>query len=669
MLSSRRFALGTGYVKKTTIVCALVLLATAAAARAEKVWTGAQSTLWSNGANWQDGTPPHSGDSLRFDVPGPITTNNDMMGLSLSGLDIVSSMTLNGNPITVGGTIEFFGNNITVNVPITFTNDFVGFYHGTYVFTQALTVPGGTFYLDGSNTNLTFANVNESSRTSFNAINMDSLTMTGSFGLSGDFSFRDGTLNMTEADLAPGTTTATISGLQFNLATNGVIRRPLHIESRLIGGTMLFTPSASVPGTVPNANAIDLLRDVHLEAPLRMLGALSGSGNLTIDSGATLYLRAGNTYVGEIILASGGQLVTENNNTYPPAAPLWVQAGSRFDVGATIQNVANLGCNGTLALGPGAALHAGVVALSGCKLDLVIAPGTGSAPGGIPIIINDGGSPVSGTFDSLPEGSTIMVNGVARTLTYQGGDGNDVMLLPSSLQDMWWVGPAENGTGMSLIQHGDRLFAIVFAYDIAGNPTWYAMPGGTWDASRSSYEGPVYTPHGTPYFSYLASSLIVGNPLGTMTLHVDSDTQITMSYVINGVSGSKMLVREPFGPADGTRYGNYGEMWWGGASQNGWGIAILEQGPTIFPIWYTYDAAGHATWFAVPVGSFTATNHYEGKIYETTGSPWLGATYDPARLHATEAGTFVVDFAGDTATLTYSVDGHTATVPLVKEPF
>ena len=31
----------------------------------------------------------------------------------------------------------------------------------------------------------------------------------------------------------------------------------------------------------------------------------------------------------------------------------------------------------------------------------------------------------------------------------------------SPLQDMWWSGPMENGWGMSVVQHGDRLFAAI----------------------------------------------------------------------------------------------------------------------------------------------------------------------------------------------------------------
>ena len=46
------------------------------------------------------------------------------------------------------------------------------------------------------------------------------------------------------------------------------------------------------------------------------------------------------------------------------------------------------------------------------------------------------------------------------------------------LQDMWWAGSAENGWGMSLVQHNDTLFGALYIYDRTGKPIWVVMPGG-----------------------------------------------------------------------------------------------------------------------------------------------------------------------------------------------
>ncbi|MFL5330452.1 MAG: hypothetical protein ACJ8C4_16235, partial [Gemmataceae bacterium] len=40
----------------------------------------------------------------------------------------------------------------------------------------------------------------------------------------------------------------------------------------------------------------------------------------------------------------------------------------------------------------------------------------------------DGANPVVGTFDGLPEGAVVTFGGVPFTISYVGGDGNDVTL-------------------------------------------------------------------------------------------------------------------------------------------------------------------------------------------------------------------------------------------------
>jgi hypothetical protein len=156
--------------------------------------------------------------------------------------------------------------------------------------------------------------------------------------------------------------------------------------------------------------------------------------------------------------------------------------------------------------------------------------------------------------------------------------------------------------------------------------------------------------------------------VGTATITFADANFATMQYIIDGGVGTKLIERQRFGTGVGGA-GAHGDMWWGGIAQNGWGIAVLEQSPKIFPIWYTYDASGNPRWFVMPVGEWTSSSVYEGRIYRTTGSPWVGRDYDRTQLRAFDAGSFALRFDGDTARFDYSIDGVGGSIPLQRQPF
>jgi len=252
-----------------------------------------------------------------------------------------------------------------------------------------------------------------------------------------------------------------------------------------------------------------------------------------------------------------------------------------------------------------------------------------------------------------------------------GGEATVAYAVPTvQYQDMWWGGPAENGWGVSVVQHRDTLFSVIYVYDNAGKPTWYVMPGGRWnDDAHTGYSGSLYLPHGTPYYAYNAASLAAGSPVGQANIVFIDAEHAVLNYTINGVSGSKSITRQSFGDPQGFAPVR-GDMWWGGLSQNGWGIASLSQGAKLFSVWFTYDAAGAPTWFVMPDGAFSdGRRRYGGKLYRTMGSAWIGQAYNPAQLQVIETGTFSFDFSGDTARFEYSNEGHTGTLQLERQPF
>jgi hypothetical protein len=236
-------------------------------------------------------------------------------------------------------------------------------------------------------------------------------------------------------------------------------------------------------------------------------------------------------------------------------------------------------------------------------------------------------------------------------------------------QDMWWAGLGENGWGMSVVQHNDVLFAVVYAYDAQGKPTWYVMPGGTWDAAHTKFTGAVYSPRGSPYSAYDVTRFQPGAPVGNITLTFGGVDSATLDYTINGVSGTKVITRMDFGSSDGVAHPAVGDMWWGGSTQDGWGVAFLQQFGAVFGVWFTYDGTGAPTWFVMPGGNWIDASSWAGQIYRTTSAPWLGRAYDPMQLRATNVGSFDVRFSGSSATFDYTIDGQSGTLALSKQPF
>ena len=264
---------------------------------------------------------------------------------------------------------------------------------------------------------------------------------------------------------------------------------------------------------------------------------------------------------------------------------------------------------------------------------------------------------IANTATSVNKIARLSIPGVSGALNYS---------------DMWWAGAAENGWGMSIQQHGNTQFNAIYVYDSAGKPVWYVMPGGNWNADYTSYTGPIYQPTSAPLNNYSPSQFVVGPSPGNVTLNFTSDASATLQYTINGIFGQKTIQRQTFG--SGTAPLLVSDMWWGGESQNGWGINLVQQNGIVFAVWYTYGADGKTTWFVLPNGTWSGTT-YSGAFYSTTGSAWLGANYVASQLAVTTAGNMSFNFANaNSASMSYSFTGGqfpgvTQNKPLLRQPY
>jgi lysyl endopeptidase len=240
---------------------------------------------------------------------------------------------------------------------------------------------------------------------------------------------------------------------------------------------------------------------------------------------------------------------------------------------------------------------------------------------------------------------------------------------PLNYSDMWWAGDTENGWGMSIQQHSPSniQFNALYIYDDNGRPIWVVMPGGTWTNNFTTFSGPVFIPTGSPFSAYNAAELVVNPSVGTVTINYTTSNTANMNYVINNRGGTKQITRQVFG--SGSAPFNVNDLWWGSASQNGWGINLAQQQGQIFGVWYTYGADRRATWYVMPGGTWSGTN-FSGSLFRTLGSAWIATTYNKNLLQVFNVGSMSFNFANaNSATMTYTVDGVTQIKSIVRQDF
>ena len=175
------------------------------------------------------------------------------------------------------------------------------------------------------------------------------------------------------------------------------------------------------------------------------------------------------------------------------------------------------------------------------------------------IINNDGADAVSGTFDGLTEGATISTGPATYTISYAGGDGNDVVLTANTTTGLrlwdgggdgtsWedalnWVGDTVPGTQAVYISvPGNQTIVstgTVLVNSITSDER-ISITGGTFaDQSNSffnngiSITGGSYTPATTAFLNGETSSITGGTVAGSGIIQNDGDLIVGGGATLN----------------------------------------------------------------------------------------------------------------------------------------
>jgi hypothetical protein len=242
-----------------------------------------------------------------------------------------------------------------------------------------------------------------------------------------------------------------------------------------------------------------------------------------------------------------------------------------------------------------------------------------------------------------------------------------------NLQDMWWAGERESGWAISVAQDGRILFPLVYAYDAAGEPTWYVglndfQSSPFFSTAYYRYHFDAYSPRSAPYYAYDARRFQLGRPVMGLHLSFESPSNLQLTVQEPGRDNLvKQLVRMDFTTPVPAPLTGLGGMWWGGPDQNGWGISVMEQAGGFFAVWATYGDDGRPTWFVMDVGSWTSDRTWEGRMVRASGPRW--PDFDTSRLRLEDVGTFRFDFHDRMrATFTWTIGARRGVVPIERMP-
>jgi len=447
---------------------------------AAKTWTGtAGDHKFNTAGNWSPSGAPSNGDTLDF--PNDVTDlapDNDIVGLSVAGITFSGAgtsggFTITGNDLTLTGDITdttsdtFVTNTLSLNVALSGTPTF--------------TVPAGHFIavpgvLSGSG-NLTKAGNGTLELQSAN-------TGTGTFMISAGQVLADNAASL--GNSSAGTTVSDGAGLLFCFSSDITVAEPITVGGVGIANGALGVAGCGGPGNITKTatltGAVVLTADTQVAGgsanTLKLTGSLNGAHHITVVDGANVTLD---------VEASPNNSLTSNGVVKPTPVTTTVSAGddqsslavnvgpnsiyvidgTRGDtlvldggvlkgtgtVGAlTVANGGIVapghspGCLNTGNLLAGGTYQAEIGGKTACtEYDQIKVTGTVDVTGGTldvsivngfkpvvgqkyTIISNDGSDAVSGTFTGLAEGATITVGTTKFSISYKGGDGNDVVL-------------------------------------------------------------------------------------------------------------------------------------------------------------------------------------------------------------------------------------------------
>jgi hypothetical protein len=581
--------------------------------RADYWTGGGSDNLWSDPNNWQGDLAPQPGDILFFTGTPQTTVNDFPSNTAFSSIRFLSpsgwgapdlpTWNLNGNEVVLGGAdaivdvLSPAGESIiNFNLPIQLSSDltftafpsrfgFGGsidtngytftvndgnpssevFFDGDISGSGGIVQQGGNVYLVGNNsytgpTLLQSGNCIAGSPTAFGNPSTSVTTLSSlvncyvqTSSQAGSFVLESGSLLVPSAGtILSGPIVSHGGGIQGTATITG----PVTVDGYLLLWGQ-FSVSGNITESSPNSKVEDRYGSVTLNGSCTLSGPIIVIYGATLEVDGTLQCAAVQVSSQSTIKGTGtiNAPVQEGSIFYPPDTmapgnPLGVLTtgdlslytnetfSATLDGPAAGTQYSQLAVNGSVNLGSRSTLQ--------LTLDNNYTPALGTT---FTIINNEGSGPVNGTFAGLPEGSVFAVDGTEFSITYLGGDGNDVVLIarppPAPVVNFANVAfdPITGSVhfGLSATDSTSERIAAGFTYVVDfGDGQGFTTPAESADPSRNGFSHP-YGPG-----IYAASVTAIGSDgvasLAASALIVISDTPGDTIEVSGGRSPGQVSI-------------------------------------------------------------------------------------------------------------------------------
>jgi hypothetical protein len=236
----------------------------------------------------------------------------------------------------------------------------------------------------------------------------------------------------------------------------------------------------------------------------------------------------------------------------------------------------------------------------------------------------------------------------------------------TSLTGLWW-NQEESGWGAAITHEYGMIFVTMYTYDANKKPVWYTASSCLVSANRCT--GSLYAAQvGTALTAPWNGSHLAVTPVGTLDL-VFSDTDTgTMTYSLNGISGSTQITRNIFANGSTLPATDYSGLWWN-PKESGWGFALTRQADMSFATIYTYDADGKPVWYTASSCPIVGSG-CSGSLYSVTGGTPLTTVWNATNLAVTPVGTLNLNFTNaNSGSMSFTINGVSGSKAIERNLF